>query len=201
MDIDWSKAPEGFPLWLEGTTEEHRKHSGWYRRVDGVFEGAFGGQWHGFREGQFFTVHRKPDDHCEHSHGNDQGCPECGEEFAPAWTGEGRPPVGTVCEAKMPPGLSREVALGWEWRKVEVVKSGMDGAENECLVFDLETTRPAWVDEFRPIRTPEQIAAEERETVVAQMLSEINYASFEASHYLVMAERLYDAGYRKQPDK
>ena len=59
MNIDWSKAPEGFPLWLEGTNEEHRKHSGWYRDAGQVFEGAYGGQWRACREGQFFTIHRK----------------------------------------------------------------------------------------------------------------------------------------------
>lgn len=117
------------------------------------------------------------------------------------WNGEGLPPVGTVCEAKMPPGLSREVTLGWEWRKVEVVKSGMDGAENECLVFDLETTRPAWVDEFRPTRTPEQIAAEERKEQKQKWcrdtLFECGYLhpSLELS---LLAQSMYDKGYRKQ---
>lgn len=61
MNIDWSKAPEGFPLWLEGTNEEHRKHSGWYRRSGQVFEGVHGGQWRAVREGQFFTVYRNPE--------------------------------------------------------------------------------------------------------------------------------------------
>lgn len=73
MEIDWSKVPEGFPLWLEGTNEDHRKHSGWYRDAGQVFEGSHGGQWRACREGQFFTIHRKP---------------------APAaWSGEGLPPV------------------------------------------------------------------------------------------------------------
>lgn len=58
--IDWSKQPKEFPLWLEGTTEEHRKHSGWYRKDGEVFTGEDTGQWRASREGQFFTVHRKP---------------------------------------------------------------------------------------------------------------------------------------------
>lgn len=58
--IDWSKQPEGFPLWLEGTTDTNRKHSGWYRKNGEVFAGEDGGQWRASREGQFFTVHRKP---------------------------------------------------------------------------------------------------------------------------------------------
>lgn len=61
MKIDWDKQPADFPLWLEGTNEEHRKHSGWYRRSGEVFEGVHGGQWRACREGQFFTVHSKPE--------------------------------------------------------------------------------------------------------------------------------------------
>lgn len=61
MNIDWDKQPAEFPLWLEGTNEEHRKHSGWYRDAGQVFEGAYGGQWRACREGQFFTVHHKPE--------------------------------------------------------------------------------------------------------------------------------------------
>lgn len=77
-EIDWSKAPEGFPLWLEGTNEEHRKNSGWYRRAGQVFEGAHGGQWRAVREGQFFTVHESP-------------------ESSP-WTGVGLPPASYLHE-------------------------------------------------------------------------------------------------------
>lgn len=66
----------------------------------------------------------------------------------PEWNGEGLPPVGTICQAKVPRSIT-----GWEWRKVKVVESGIPGAEKEVLVYDLETTIPAWADEFRPLRT------------------------------------------------
>lgn len=66
----------------------------------------------------------------------------------PEWNGEGLPPVGTICQAKVPRSIP-----GWEWRKVKVVESGIPGAEKEVLVYDLETTLPAWTDEFRPLRT------------------------------------------------
>lgn len=62
------------------------------------------------------------------------------------WDGKGLPPVGTECEALMPCNTGEL----WEWRKVKVVVSGIKGAENECLVYDIENTRPSWVDEFRP---------------------------------------------------
>lgn len=73
----------------------------------------------------------------------------------PEWNGEGLPPVGTICQAKVPRSIT-----GWEWRKVKVVESGIPGAEKEVLVYDLETTSPAWTDEFRPLRTEAEMARE-----------------------------------------
>lgn len=73
----------------------------------------------------------------------------------PEWNGEGLPPVGTICEAKVPRSIT-----GWEWREVKVVESGIHGAEKEVLVYDLETTFPSWTDEFRPLRTEAEKARE-----------------------------------------
>lgn len=73
----------------------------------------------------------------------------------PEWNGEGLPPVGTICQAKVPRSIT-----GWEWRKVKVVESGIPGAEKEVLVYDLETTIPSWTDEFRPLRTEAEKARE-----------------------------------------
>lgn len=82
---------------------------------------------------------------------------ECiGQEVdMPEWMGDGLPPVGTVCQAKVPRSIT-----GWEWRRVKVVESGIPGAEKEVLVYDLETTIPAWTDEFRPLRTEAEKARE-----------------------------------------
>lgn len=82
---------------------------------------------------------------------------ECiGQDFdTPEWNGEGLPPVGTICQAKVPRSIT-----GWEWRRVKVVESGITGAEKEVLVYDLETTIPAWTDEFRPLRTEAEMARE-----------------------------------------
>nr|DAZ68574.1 MAG TPA: hypothetical protein [Caudoviricetes sp.] len=73
----------------------------------------------------------------------------------PEWSGEGLPPVGTICQAKVPRSIT-----GWEWRRVKVVESGIPGAEKEALVYDLETTLPAWTDEFRPLSTEAEKARE-----------------------------------------
>lgn len=83
----------------------------------------------------------------------------------PEWNGEGLPPVGTICQAKVPRSIT-----GWEWRKVKVVESGIPGAEKEVLVYDLETTIPSWADEFRPLRTEAERAREDAETAMRTCL-------------------------------
>lgn len=120
-------------------------------------------QFNNDRAGDFIWLHtgsggdiiayrlHKPD---ANSRANDdqleQDLNECiGQDIdIPEWNGEGLPPVGTICQAKVPRSIT-----GWEWRRVKVVESGITGAEKEVLVYDLETTIPAWTDEFRPLRT------------------------------------------------
>ena len=207
--IDWSKAPEGFPLWLEGTNEEHRKHSGWYRDAGQVFEGAYGGQWRACREGQFFTVHRKPEDYCEHSHGNEQGCPECGKEFSSAWTGEGLPPVGAVCEfaggTPCPEDpFDKDLKEGMKVTIIAHFKCG--DFTLAAFTFDPENPDRGMVQVeqgnfgcFRPIRTPDQIAAEERQKGIEELGNFLATNSTTPTPYLwEAAQKIYDAGYRKQ---
>lgn len=186
MNIDWSKAPEGFPLWLEGTNEEHRKHSGWYRDAGQVFEGAYGGQWRACREGQFFTVHRNPG--------------------SPSWTGEGLPPVGTVCEfqgdcAKCPSdpwhkelhdGVKCTVIAHFKSKTLDLVAFTFVKADGNS---ELEQSLPG---ALRPILTPEQIAAAERESAVRVMMSLNPDENPNQSLSKWLCEALYDAGYRKQ---
>ncbi|MDH2244855.1 hypothetical protein N5J76_03145 [Pseudomonas sp. GD03855] len=52
---------------------------------------------------------------------------------------------------------------------------------------------------FKPIRTPEQIAAEEREKEVDALCSDIlsHYEVPKMSNYLGLAKALHAAGYRK----
>lgn len=108
------------------------------------------------------------------------------------WTGEGLPPVGIEIEAMM----RRNMLDGYAWHRAKVVHGPLPGSEGEVLVFCLETTSPAWVDEFRPVRTPEQIAFEARDNTVKEMLAVWN-AGFEG-HVKDGLYALYDASYRKQ---
>lgn len=68
----------------------------------------------------------------------------------PEWDGDGIPPVGTVCMANLANG----------WTDVKVAYIGDEGGCREALVFEIESTKPAWADEFRPLRTEAERARE-----------------------------------------
>ncbi|MFG8347770.1 hypothetical protein [Pseudomonas aeruginosa] len=106
-----------------------------------------------------------------------------------SWNGQGLPPVGTVC-------IVEPHNTMWGF-------SSTSGYERKILAYygeyvwlghaetPLETTRIDKVD-FRPIRTPEQIAAEER----AKAIEEMCFA--EETLTVKQAKALFDAGYRRQ---
>lgn len=118
----------------------------------------------------------------------------------PAWDGEGLPSIGTICEFKAN-------ILGW----VEVT---ITAVTELSIVF----TRPSFqngrplveerlphkaVDRFRPIRTPEQIAADERlhkvrnaATAIARTLDNLHQS--EELIAVTVIEAMIDAGYVKQ---
>lgn len=68
----------------------------------------------------------------------------------PEWNGDGLPPVGTICMANLANG----------WTDVKVAYIGDEGGCREALVFEIESTKPAWADEFRPLRTEAEMARE-----------------------------------------
>lgn len=106
----------------------------------------------------------------------------------PQWSGEGLPPVGTVCEY-------RSFADGFKWQRVEILLHVNAGMAMAAVFFKPGTRQvtQAIVECFRPIRTPEQIAAEERESHVLAMLCHDALGGTRRG----LAEALYDAGYRK----
>jgi len=113
----------------------------------------------------------------------------CVERPAP-WGGEGLPPVGTVCEWH---GANSDGPDGWVYTESKVI------AYTEDNLFVVMRKDGCWpvverVDNcgFRPIKTPEQIAAEERETAIMQMQRD----TCTSTCYDIFAD-LYDAGYRK----
>lgn len=101
------------------------------------------------------------------------------------WNGEGLPPVGAYCEAAM---------LYGEWAKGLVIAHHFDGAvvavgdDERGFEYDSYQT-----NQVRPIRTPEQIAAEERENFIDELIKVTCIRRGEAG-------LIYDAGYRKVND-
>lgn len=103
------------------------------------------------------------------------------------WDGEGLPPVGAKCEARAVTNISE-----FKWIEVNVEfisEKGVFLTSNEltggCIGL------PGKHVEFRPIRTPEQIAAQEREQAITDLMQTTCIRRGEAA-------RIYEAGYRKQ---
>lgn len=110
------------------------------------------------------------------------------------WNGEGLPPVGTVCELR---------ARGGGWGKAEIKYHGRAVCvwlwlRDDVKVEQIEHALCPDSMEFRPIRTPEQIAAEERRRGISE-ISKILHSG--ASTLEEDAATLWDLGWRKQEPK
>jgi hypothetical protein len=104
------------------------------------------------------------------------------------WTGEGLPPVGTVCEHQ--PYKDQE-----GWRKVEIIAHKNTGLP-VAVFWDEVGQRATYSshEAFRPVRTPKQIAVEEREAALEEMTHRNDHAALKD-----WAAYVYDQlGYRKQ---
>lgn len=118
----------------------------------------------------------------------------------PAWDGTGLPPVGTVCELSERVLLADEEDARWfdAGTMVEVGGSAtFKGASGPvCAICVCGDHHTATVSEtlLRPIRTPEQMAAEEREKAVAAIKAIADAAIYRGES---AAAAVYDAGYRK----
>jgi hypothetical protein len=106
------------------------------------------------------------------------------------WNGEELPPVGTVCEFmkhSSPPSPEGQWAVG-DIRYVSDCTVIIGGDKCEHVHHPRNCS-------FRPIRTPEQIAAEERLKAIDEMAAV--YKSNYEGHVKDGCQALYDAGYRK----
>ena len=98
------------------------------------------------------------------------------------WSGEDMPPIGTVCEYLWGEG---------EWRKCEIVAYYFANVVAvDAFYCNAVLLQPLM---FRPIKTPEQMAAEERRQVIDEMIKLVKICR---THKDIM-HVLYDAGYRK----
>ncbi|MEZ1597287.1 hypothetical protein [Pseudomonas aeruginosa] len=178
MSIDWNTAPEGATHW------EPRGSlylEGWMRKV--------GNKWSYWAEGRKVWVSGTP------------GCYVSAEREATfearpqeAWDGQGLPPVGTVCEYRCHDSCEPK-----DWTVVHVLAHANHGSDTAMLLAEDVSGEPGtmygriWIPRTcRPLRTPEQIAAEEREKAIEEM------CFAEETLTVKQAKALYDAGYRRQ---
>ncbi|BCP56265.1 hypothetical protein K32_48820 [Kaistia sp. 32K] len=170
--VDWSEAPEGATHYCNGWLWP------WLRLRDGVL------QFHHFTAGWTILLLLE------------------GESLADiisrtverpttpaAWNGEGLPPVGTACEYHM----------GNKWRRV-VIAAHVKQPAGKAAVFEFidgnDWSSSPSPTRFRPIRTPEQIAAEEREDAIRKITHLLGEKTGTADSNRSRAEVLHDAGYR-----
>lgn len=177
MNIDWSKAPE-------------------LAVAHGLHETGFGIKEFWLGETQYQNL-----EHAK-SFPYGGGDPSCGsfhnsrrESFSYVttrpipWNGEGLPPVGTRCDV-----FNNELS-GPEWESCTILYSG-----KFRVMYDSESCyeRVGFIDnlKFRQTRTPEQIAAEERESSIEAMNTLVGDIDSIPTWTDALA-KLYDAGYRK----
>jgi hypothetical protein len=104
------------------------------------------------------------------------------------WNGEGLPPVGTVCE------IQQEIWSDANWQKVTIKY-----ASTEYFITEDGAGQQHWHArsvQLRPIRTPEQIAADERSLVIDDMVKALGMENPGTAEY-IRCGLIYDAGYRK----
>ena len=155
-------------------------------------------------------------DKCEHSYANNIGCPECGELNAPKvveWDGVGDPPVGTVCEYDARPSgkgetlfVTVEVKYVSDQSIVIICTDVPDGEKKENIGVELALMNGLAIrGKLRPIRTAEQVAAEEREAEDNEVmsrylsLSDCEKGMLGRSPERVIIGLMRVMGYRKEP--
>ncbi|MFO5941183.1 hypothetical protein ACLBSY_30020 [Pseudomonas aeruginosa] len=183
MSIDWSKAPEG-------TTHYHiAEDINPWRKIEGtVAYEHYRGKWlrvnsfnEGCMPGYYVPIPRE------------------------TWDGQGLPPVGTVCEYRCHDSCEPN-----DWTAVHVLAHAAHGSDTAMLLAEDDNGEPGtmygriWVPgTCRPIRTPEQIAAEERAAAIAEMMKDAGITESAFAHdpeAEVWAAALHDSGYRRQEE-
>lgn len=122
-------------------------------------------------------------------------------ERIPSWNGEGLPPVGVDCEYRVG-------GATWFECNIRYITTPYHGCPVEVVMFPahLKSEQTAVVGDgegevsFRPIRTADQVAAEEREKAIREICIDAGSPEMTPGQMKV-AEKLYQAGYRKQVAK
>lgn len=109
------------------------------------------------------------------------------------WNGVDLPPVGAECEIK-------HDMLGWVRCEIVAHKYMDDNGKAHAIAWiDGNTLDQSQGIRFRPIRTPEQIALDERDKASVELAGILaGHDQHIAVRDIEMAKYLYDIGYRKQ---
>lgn len=143
-EIDWSKAPAGATHF---GPENEEWHEAWYK-LDGD---------------EWFDMLTSNDDQWDLAPAIDEERVSQMIQRPAEWNGTGLPPVGAVCEVEFSSG----------WKKVTVLAhaKGAQGQTDALFAYTRQSGAADWswtsnAGKFRPIRTPEQIAAEQRKRAI-----------------------------------
>lgn len=172
--IDWSKAPEG------ATHYDCREHvsPAFMRKNHNGSDWEYFGMRHWIMYGQLSA---------------DQEAKLIARPQP--WTGEGLPPVGTVCEYTDLHGL--------KWYGCEIIAYYGGHVWLRTTGAGRDHVKVVGAFRFRPIRTPEQIASDEREKDSFELFSTINWNDAREQWDRMSESRkddyrkAIDAGYRK----
>lgn len=180
MSIDWNTAPEGATHW-EPTGPYF--YEGWMKKegTDWFYWSESGHKWINWILTCDVSAER-----------------EATFEARPqeTWDGQGLPPVGTTCIVEPHNTLWGFSSTSGHERKILAYHTDYVWLGNGDT--PLETTRIDKV-EFRPIRTPEQIAAEERRKSILHLANLLIDSRGKSNEYS-QAEAIFDAGYRRQEE-
>lgn len=180
IEIDWSKAPEWATGYgFVGTTDvDVWVSDDCYTYVDGQ------------QSGRVFSI----------NHGEGWSLDEIRvvSSRPSVWNGTGLPPVGAVCEIHGTVGQELRDEK-FSWRRVEIIAHTNFGGDDVSVGRDVACATLGWgiATKFRPIRTPEQIAAEERKAAVDEMRAMFKFSDAQQEMLRAVCYSLYDAGYRK----
>jgi len=162
---------------------------------DGTYRMLLGGYWRQYAGGDWVIV-KSPCTHL-YTHIKDEVIDLKATKVV-EWDGEGDPPVGIECEW-FPTAAGR----------VKVKILGRDGSDTWYRVLGEEHPKTCRHMAFlRPVRTAEQIAADEREhkirnacTSISKTLDRFNNDIPGGGAALSVIEAMIDAGYAKQVEK
>lgn len=175
-NVDWSKAPEGATHWMPGS--QYWQEGFWKREGEANYF---------FEGGEWASSVAKPFGH-----------PALVKRpAAPQWSGEGLPPVGAVCMVYPHNTLWGFGSTSGHRREILAYHGDFVWLGSDCMA--LESTRIDKVD-FKPLRTPEQIAKAERDAAIHDIAVAMAWHPTRSAKSL--AAMVYDAGYRKleQPE-